>query len=266
MTGCGSSTPARTSSSPSELFRALDARRAVRCSTCRRRRPVELCGDSGPARRPARARLRRRRRTCGRWTQQHIDAAVLFPSMGLFVPYLPELDWTASAAAPCRAYNDWIAEYCATDAGPAAPRSALSRNAPRPGRRRGAPAAELGLVGVLVRPNHVGDHVPRPPLRMTRSTTSSSDRGLVLGVHEALGVRAPTIGRDRFDGLRGPPRLLASARADGRGGASSSAGSASGTRSLRVAFLESGTGWLPYWLARLDDHREWLRDTGVRRR
>jgi predicted TIM-barrel fold metal-dependent hydrolase len=30
---------------------------------------------------------------------------------------------------------------------------------------------------------------------------------------------------------------------------------------LRVAFLESGTGWLPYWLARLDDHHEWMRDT-----
>ncbi len=30
---------------------------------------------------------------------------------------------------------------------------------------------------------------------------------------------------------------------------------------LRVAFLESGTGWLPYWLARLDEHREWMRTT-----
>jgi uncharacterized protein len=28
-----------------------------------------------------------------------------------------------------------------------------------------------------------------------------------------------------------------------------------------VAFLESGTGWLPYWLARLDEHHEWLRGT-----
>ena len=27
---------------------------------------------------------------------------------------------------------------------------------------------------------------------------------------------------------------------------------------LRVAFLESGTGWLPYWLHRLDEHPEWL--------
>ena len=30
---------------------------------------------------------------------------------------------------------------------------------------------------------------------------------------------------------------------------------------LRVAFLESGTGWLPYWLARLDEHRAWMHDT-----
>ena len=30
---------------------------------------------------------------------------------------------------------------------------------------------------------------------------------------------------------------------------------------LRVAFLESGTGWLPYWLARLDEHAEWMADS-----
>jgi predicted TIM-barrel fold metal-dependent hydrolase len=30
---------------------------------------------------------------------------------------------------------------------------------------------------------------------------------------------------------------------------------------LRVAFLESGTGWLPYWLHRLDEHHEWMAET-----
>src|SRR5919106_4381120 len=43
-----------------------------------------------------------------------IDAVVLSPSMGLYVPYLPELDAKASAAA-CAAYNDWIAGYCAAE-------------------------------------------------------------------------------------------------------------------------------------------------------
>src|SRR3954469_1164212 len=44
---------------------------------------------------------------------QGIDAVVLYPSIGLFVPYLPELTAEQSAAA-CRSYNDWMAEYCAT--------------------------------------------------------------------------------------------------------------------------------------------------------
>jgi hypothetical protein len=43
-----------------------------------------------------------------------IDAVVLYPSMGLYVPYLPELDAKASAAA-CHAYNEWIASYTATN-------------------------------------------------------------------------------------------------------------------------------------------------------
>jgi predicted TIM-barrel fold metal-dependent hydrolase len=30
---------------------------------------------------------------------------------------------------------------------------------------------------------------------------------------------------------------------------------------MRVAFLESGTGWLPYWLDRLDGHAAWMADT-----
>src|SRR5204862_7235377 len=43
-----------------------------------------------------------------------IDAVVLYPSIGLYAPYLPELDPKESAAA-CRAYNDWIAGYCTTE-------------------------------------------------------------------------------------------------------------------------------------------------------
>src|SRR5436190_7663741 len=44
---------------------------------------------------------------------QGIDGAVLFPSIGLFVPFQPELSAAESAAA-CRAYNEWLADYCGT--------------------------------------------------------------------------------------------------------------------------------------------------------
>src|SRR5215469_12692299 len=72
--------------------------------------PVELCGDSSKLAdqlehgfdAPSYLRAMDAKR---------IDAAVLFPSMGLFVPYLPELD-DAQAAASCRAYNEWASGYC----------------------------------------------------------------------------------------------------------------------------------------------------------
>ena len=44
------------------------------------------------------------------WTPEGIDAAFLYPTLGLFVACIeddPEL-----SAADCRAYNRWLADYC----------------------------------------------------------------------------------------------------------------------------------------------------------
>jgi predicted TIM-barrel fold metal-dependent hydrolase len=188
--------------------------------------------------------------------RQGIDAAVLYPSTGLFVPFRPDLDARASARA-CRVYNEWIAAYCGTD-----PRRLIGVGlvplcdvalAVEEARH----AAALGLVGVLARPNHLygrnlGDRAYNP-LYATLETL-----GLVLAVHEGLGVDG-TIGCDRFPGftlrhLVSHPMeqmaALASLMIDG---------ALERHPGLRVAFLESGTAWLPYWLSRLDQHRTWMR-------
>ena len=190
---------------------------------------------------------------------QGIDGAVLYPSMGLFVPFLPELDADASAAA-CRSYNDWIADYCAKDPARLTGVAVVPRD---PG--RAATEAEriagLGLPGVLVRPNHLGgDYLDAPswaPLYATLEAT-----GGVLAVHEALGLRrGTTIGSDRFTTFTArhacshPLEQMTAMVALLLGGVLER------HPTLRVAFLESGTGWLPYWLARLDEHREWMRDS-----
>jgi predicted TIM-barrel fold metal-dependent hydrolase len=220
--------------------------------------PVELCGDS---------RLLADQLEHGfdapsylrAMDAQGIDAAVLFPSMGLFVPYLPELDDDASAAA-CRAYNDWVADYCSTDPRRLAAVGVVPQRSPTRAADEVRHAAELDLVGVLVRPNHVGVAY-LDDAAYDGFYAELERRGLALGVHEALGVRAPTIGRDRFDGFAArhacshPLEQMTAAAAILLGGVCER------HPDLRVAFLESGTGWLPYWLARLDDHRQWLRDT-----
>ena len=75
-----------------------------------------------------------RRRTCGRWTRRASTPRSLYPSMGLFVPFQPELDGARPRRARCRAYNEWIAGYCATDPKPA--RRRRHRAARRSGARR----------------------------------------------------------------------------------------------------------------------------------
>lgn len=190
---------------------------------------------------------------------QGIDAAVLYPSMGLFVPYLPELGADGAAGA-CRAYNDWISDYCGTDAGRLAAVGIVPRD-PQGAVAEAERASALGLVGVTVRPNHIGgeylDSEEWTPLYATLA-----DAGVVLAIHEALGVRAGvTIGSDRFTSFAArhacshPLEQMAAAVAILLGGVCER------HPDLRVAFLESGTGWMPYWLSRLDDHREWMRDT-----
>jgi predicted TIM-barrel fold metal-dependent hydrolase len=188
-----------------------------------------------------------------------IDAVVLYPSLGLFVPFQPHLD-TAGSVAACRAYNDWIASYCAT----ASDRLHAVGIAPyidvASAAAESARCADLGLVGVLVRPNFLYGR----PLG-SRDNDAFYDvleeRRLVLAVHEGLGLQDSTIGSDRFTSFVGrhacshpleQMTAMASLFLDGV---------CERHPSLRIAFLESGTGWLPYWLSRLDGHREWMADT-----
>ncbi len=190
---------------------------------------------------------------------QGIDAAVVYPSMGLFVPFLPELS-AADSARACRTYNEWMASYCAADperlfAVGLVPLADVALAA-----TEARHAARLGLVGVLARPNflygrNLGDAAYDPLYEAL-----AADR-LVLAVHEGLGVRGgPTIGADRFPGFAlrhlcsHPMEQMAAAASLMLGGALER------HPGLQVAFLESGTAWLPYWLGRLDQHRHWLRN------
>jgi predicted TIM-barrel fold metal-dependent hydrolase len=192
---------------------------------------------------------------------QGIDAVVLYPSIGLFVPFQPELDAGQSADA-CRSYNEWISAYCGEEPQRLAgvglvPLIDVGRAVQEAQR-----AADLGLVGVLARPNHLyarnlGDTAYDPLYAFL------ADAGLILAVHEGLGLRGPTIGADRFTSFTA--RHLLSHPMEQMAAMASLVldGALDRHPNLRVAFLESGTGWLPYWLHRLDEHLVWA---GIDRR
>ncbi len=194
---------------------------------------------------------------------QGIDAAVLYPSVGLFVPFQADLTADDQVAA-CRGYNDWIAQYCAHAPDRLAGAGIACTLDPLAAAREASRVHGLGLVAMMVRPNfmygrNLGDPFFDPLYDELEAT------GLVLAVHEGLGVQGgPTIGADRFSGFTA--RHLCSHPMEQMAAMTSLVldGALERHPAMRVAFLESGTGWLPYWLARLDDHIAWMRDSDTK--
>jgi predicted TIM-barrel fold metal-dependent hydrolase len=187
-----------------------------------------------------------------------IDAAVLFPSMAFF---FCETSDRALDAALCRAYNDWLADYCR----PAPDR--LFGVALLPLRNVEVSVRELeraterhGFRGAFFRPNpYAGRPIHDPAYEPLWACAASL--GVPVTVHEGLSDSLPTLGRERFEN---PLALHALSHPFEQMAALSglvTTGVLARHPRLRLAFLESGSGWLPYLLDRLDGHFETWRSS-----
>jgi len=193
---------------------------------------------------------------------QGIDVSVVYPSIGLFVPFLPELTVAESVDA-CRAYNEWIAAYCDASGARIFGAGILPLADPDAAIKEAARGAAEGLVAMMARPNflygrNLGDRAYDGML------AALAELGLVLSVHEGLGLRGqPTIGAERFSGFASRHAMSHPMEQMAAMTSLFFDGALERHPDLRVAFLESGTGWLPYWLHRLDEHAEWMAETEI---
>jgi predicted TIM-barrel fold metal-dependent hydrolase len=183
--------------------------------------------------------------------RQGVERSVLFPTFGLFFAGLERAD---VQVALCRAYNDWLHEFCAADAkrllGAAVVPQCDLAEALAEARRC---VAELGFRTVMLRPNPVrGRSLGDPHWEPLWSLLE--ELGVPLAVHEGTTQDLPQSGRDRFENyaLRHvcshPHEQQIACAALVMGGALER------HPGLRVVFLESGCGWLPHWLERMDEH------------
>ena len=184
-----------------------------------------------------------------------IDVAVIFPSRGLYVLTIPDLD-PGLAAALARAYNNWLYDFCQADptrllgAGMISPfdvGDAVSES------RRCTD--ELGFKTVFLRPNLVNRrnwyHPYYEPLWATLEELQ-----VPLGFHEGVASRLPTVGEQFEDNImlahifsHAGVMMLATA-------SFCSGGILERHPALKVAFLEGNCSWLPFILWRLDEHWE----------
>lgn len=184
-----------------------------------------------------------------------IDLAVLYPSRGLFALAVDGIP-PRLAGAICRAYNRWLAAFCAEAPGRLFGAALVSLHDPDVAVTEAVYAVEqLGMRSVFVRPNPVNgrtlDHRDFDPLY-----AEIERLGVPLATHEGAGVHLAQFGAGRYDSLL---KLHVVSHAFENMGACLDlivGGVLERHPRLRCVFLESGAGWASWWLERIDEHCE----------
>ena len=128
--------------------------------------------------------------------RQGIDAAVLYPSIGLFAPFAPGIGATDQLDR-CRAYGDWISGYCETDPARLAGVGILPLLDVDLARGALAEGAAAGLCAMLARPNNLFGRALGSS-EYDSLYADMAEASMVLAVHEGLGTGG-TLGRDRAE-------------------------------------------------------------------
>lgn len=189
--------------------------------------------------------------------KEGIDIQVLYPTSGLAYPKLRERDYCIELA---RAYNDWLAEWCSAD----------------PARLKGVAIVPLhvdvdeaikemeracltnGLVGVVIsahlRDRNVAHRSFWPFYR------ACAERGVAVAFHgSGQDQLDPVCHFDNFLAMHTfshvPQELIACT-------AVFTSGLLETYPDLRLAFLEAGAGWVPFWMDHMDEEWETIKVQG----
>jgi predicted TIM-barrel fold metal-dependent hydrolase len=187
---------------------------------------------------------------------EEIEVAVLFG--GGIAGSIPALEDAAFASEFARARNTWVAEYCSAN------QARLKGTAVLPQQDISAAVAELqrtvtelGFVGVSLLPNlrgrHMGDPYFFPIYAEAERLNVPICVHMFLGRYGSEATGTMRVDKFFYSHLFGHAfeQMIALSVVMGEG-------LLERFPKLRFVFLESGCGWLPYWLYRLDEHYEVL--------
>ena len=181
-----------------------------------------------------------------------IDAAVLFPTLGLFSPLIPEPE---AAIAVCRALNDNAAEYCRPYPERLYPVAILPLKDVNASVAELQRCAGLGFKAACLRPNpDPFTHITVDDPSLEPLWSAAEEAALPVTFHEGVNPLLPFAGLDRchsmfdwhvvshpFEQMLAVLNLVSS-------------GVMERHPNLRFGFMESNCGWLPYWLERMDSN------------
>jgi predicted TIM-barrel fold metal-dependent hydrolase len=205
-----------------------------------------------------------------------IDAAVLYPSQAMFfgpvdpIPALRDLDFVVDCQ---RAYNDWVAEYCAAERTRLFAMAAVPLQAPgRAVAEAERAVGELGLQGVFIRPSAYVDELPLNHSVYDRFWAACQELDIPVALHPGVHIDTPGACR-KFQLVAESENMMVTNMAMDELHGGSGLGQAVGNTvdmvvslgrllmggvcerfpRLRFLFLESGGGWIPTQLQRMDE-------------
>jgi predicted TIM-barrel fold metal-dependent hydrolase len=192
--------------------------------------------------------------------EEGVDVAVLFPTRGFYAIGKEYAD-DKLASAVARAYNDWLAEFCAR-----APKrlygaallAVQSIDLAVEEVRRAK--CDLGFKAVYLRPNPVRRRNWHDPA-YDALWAECEKHQLTVGFHEGWPCALPVAIGDRFDGRHEDLWLTEHVACHPVEAMYASlcliaGGVLERFPGLKVAFLEANCSWVPFWLWRLDEHYE----------
>jgi predicted TIM-barrel fold metal-dependent hydrolase len=179
-----------------------------------------------------------------------IDVQVYYPTGGLGLAWIRDPEY---AAALARAFNDWVYDWCSAD------RKRLKAVAIVPLQADVKAAidelnramSQLGTIGVMVNTYDHGRNVGHRDFWPFYEECAR--QGVAIGFHGHGSDEMNAVGHfDNFLGVHTwshvPDQLVACA-------AVMYSGILEKFPDLRVAFLEAGCGWVPFWMEHMDE--EW---------
>jgi predicted TIM-barrel fold metal-dependent hydrolase len=184
--------------------------------------------------------------------QQGVDLAYLYPSLGLGVIAIDGQD-AGLAYAINRAYNNWLVDFCSYAPERLRPVAMISMHRPEGATEELLRVVnELRISAITIRPNPANgrtiSHMDFEPF-----WKACEENNVAVGIHEGCHTRLPAAGADRFTthvGMHGcchPMEQMMAFVSLFEGGVFQR------HPGLRVAFLESGCGWVPYLLWRMEE-------------
>ena len=180
-----------------------------------------------------------------------IDKVFLYPTLGLRAA--GGTSDAKLAAAVCKAYNRWLAEWCSPFPDRLFPVGMLPMQDVDLATEELKHISKLGMRAGFVRPNPYNDRMLGDP-HYDPLWAVAQDLDMTIGVHEGTGGM-PSAAADRFKNNRAAQHM-ASHTVEVMLAALSVIweGTCERFPTLRFAFLEAGGGWMPAWVERMERH------------